>query len=276
MKTEVKASPKNNIKKNNSKKINKKNNKKPVGKKKINYKKRRAIAACIVLLIISAIISSILLFSNLFNIKKITVINNSKIMEQEIIQASGLTLESNMFRSCNSKIKKRIKTNPYVEDVKITKKLNGEVILDIEERKTTYMLQHENEYVYINNQGYILEVSQEQLPLPIIKGYSTAELTPGQRLEEEDLEKLDIVIQIIEAAKSNGINEIITAVDISNIKNILLEIPSENKIVEFGDETNIYVKILWILKLIEKEKGVAGRIVLNVPNIKKVYFRENV
>ena len=46
---------------------------------------------------------------------------------------------------------------------------------------------------YINNQGYILEISKEKLNVPIITGQKTTleEIKPGNRLQEEDLHKLD-------------------------------------------------------------------------------------
>ena len=238
--------------------------------------RRKRIITVISLIIILLSILVLILFSGLFNIKKITVINNSKITTEEIIKNSTLAVGNNMFKTLNTTIRENIKKNPYIEDVKITKKLDGEIILDIKERTPTYMLQRENDYVYINNQGYILEISQTPLDLPIIRGNKTQELTPGGRLEVDDLKKLDTVIQIMEAAKSNGINEIITTIDISDGNNFILEIPSENKTVQFGDGKDINVKILWIVALVEKEKGIAGEIVLNVPDIKKVYFREKV
>ena len=45
-----------------------------------------------------------------------------------------------------------------------------------------------NGYAYINNQGYILEVSQEKLDLPVIQGIKTSEekIVAGNRLEKED------------------------------------------------------------------------------------------
>ena len=238
--------------------------------------RRKRIITVISLIIILLSILVLILFSGLFNIKKISVINNSKITTEEIIKNSTLAVGNNMFKTLNTTIRENIKKNPYIEDVKITKKLDGEIILDIKERTPTYMLQRENDYVYINNQGYILEISQTPLDLPIIRGNKTQELTPGGRLEVDDLKKLDTVIQIMEAAKSNGINEIITTIDISDGNNFILEIPNENKTVQFGDGTDINVKILWIVALVEKEKGIAGEIVLNVPDIKKVYFREKV
>jgi cell division protein FtsQ len=240
-----------------------------------SIKARRAFAVmCLVILLLA--IGGLILYSDIFNIKKITVINNSKVSTQEIIQNSQLTMETNMFKTLKSTIRKGIKSNPYVENVKIKRKLDGEIILDIEERIPTFMLQYENNYIYINNQGYLLEVSEIPLPLLIIKGYSTENLIPGKRMSTQDLKKLDTIIQIIEEAKNNGIKDIITSIDISNDKNFILEIPSEKKTVQFGNKTNINVKILWIVKLISKEKNIEGEIMLNVPNIKKVYFREKV
>lgn len=275
MKPEVKTNKQDKTKKNTNKNIKKTVKKRPQKKKK-NMQRRKRIITVISLIIILLSILVLILFSGLFNIKKITVINNSKITTEEIIKNSNLAVGNNMFKTLNTTIRENIKKNPYIEDVKITKKLDGEIILDIKERTPTYMLQRENDYVYINNQGYILEISQTPLDLPIIRGNKTQELTPGGRLEVDDLKKLDTVIQIMEAAKSNGINEIITTIDISDGNNFILEIPNENKTVQFGDGTDINVKILWIVALVEKEKGIAGEIVLNVPDIKKVYFREKV
>lgn len=275
MKTGVKTHKKRQPKKTNNSRIQQTVKKQPQKSKKDIKKRRRIVAASILIILLLWIFVAILL-SDLFNIKQIIVINNSKVSAEEILKISELSTNDNMFKVLKTKIKAKIKTNPYIEDVKITKKLNGQIILDVEERMPTYMLIRESEYIYINNQGYILEVSQIPLQLPIIKGYKTQELLLGARMEREDLQKLDTVIQIMETAKSNGIKDIIAAIDISDKRNFILEIPSESKTVEFGDETNINIKILWIVDLIDKEKEVAGEIILNVPNIKKVYFREKV
>ena len=274
MKTNVKQPQKKQSVKSNTTKPNKQN-KKQINKKK-NVKIRRKIVAFLGLLIFCIIIFNIVIFSNLFKIRKITVINNSKLNAEEIIQNSGLKIGNKLFRPSSGKIKNKVQENAYIEHAKITKKINGEVIIDVQERTPAYMLQLEDGYGYINNQGYILEVSQIAMELPIIKGYETQDISAGKRLDVEDLEKLDIVNQIIETAKSHKINNIITAIDITNKNNFLLEIPSESKTVEFGDGTNINIKILWIIDLINRNKGIPGAIIVNVQNIKKVYFREKV
>ena len=264
MKTEVRSKKKEN------------SNKSKQTKKKKNLKKRKKIAVTLTFIIMLLIIVGLILFSDLFSIKQIIVINNFKISTQEIIESSKLVVGNNMFKTFNTTIKSEIKTNPYIEEVQVTKKLNGDVIIDVKERNSTYMLQNGSNYVYINNQGYILEITENPIELPMIKGCENQELIPGNRLNIKDLKKLSTVIQIMEAAKSNGINNIIEAIDISDENNFILEIPSEGKKVQFGDETNINVKILWIVDLLTREKGIEGEIIVNVPDIKKVYFREKV
>ena len=271
MKTEVKTNK--NVKNNNIKK--KQTKKKPNNKKK-SIRKRRVVAVCF-FVILFALFLGLILFSGLFNIKHITIINNSKVSTEEILQNSHLVVGANMFKTLNINIANSIKENPYIEDVKVTKKLNGEIIIDVQERVPTFILAVNGEYAYINNQGYVLEVSPVALELPTLEGFETTEITSGGRLNLEDLKKLDVVIQIMNSAEGNGIKEKITVINIADATNFILKIPSENKTVEFGDGTNINVKILWIIDLINnKEKGVPGTIVLNVPNIKKVYFREQV
>lgn len=256
-----------NIKTNNIKKKKKTS-------KNVQLKRKIILISVLIFILFGALL--LILFSDLFNTKNIIVQNNLLVPTQNILENSALKVGNNMFKTLNSTIKKSIKANPYIDKVKVSKKLNGDVIIYVEERTPSFNIQSENGYIYINNQGYLLEEAQTPLELPIIKGCNTQELALGQRLDKLDLKKLDIVIQIMDAAESNGIREKITSVDIENNNNFILEIPSEGKTVQFGDSSNIDIKILWVVSLIEKTKGVEGEIVLNVPDIKKVYFREKV
>ena len=234
-----------------------KNNKKP---KKKNIKLK--ILKWIFLLAILATAIILFMLSSVFNITNITVTNNNKISEQEIISLSGLTKNENMFKVLNKKVEESIEQNPYIENVKITKTISGTVNLEVTERVATYMLKFANGYVYINNQGYMLEISQEPLELPIISGFKTPteNIKEGNRLVVEDLKELENVIKIMEIAKTTSVGAIIAEIDISDPTNYKIIVPSENKTVEFGDLTNINVKILKIEYIIEQEKGKQGEI----------------
>lgn len=269
-----KEQPKTKIKKTkkNTNKVQKTKKRPKTKKKNIKLK----IVKWIFLLALLATAIILFLLSSVFNITDIVVENNKKISEQEIVNLSGLVKNENMFKTTNKKIKEGIKQNPYIEDVVITRELSGKVKLKVIERTPTYMIKFANGYAYINNQGYILEISEEALHLPIITGFKTSseEIKAGNRLEVDDLKELENVIKIMETAKNTSIADIITEIDISNSNNYKLVIASEGKTVQFGDLNNINVKILKIEYILEQEKGREGEIYFQ--NTEKAVFREKV
>lgn len=218
----------------------------------------------------------IFMLSSVFNIKEIIVINNNKVSKEEVISLSGIIKETNIFKIRNGTIKESIRKNSYIEDVAVKRSLNGKITLNVKERVATYMLKFANAYVYINNQGYMLEISNEKLELPIITGFTTPveNIELGNRLITEDLEKLQVLIKITEEAKSKEIQNLITSIDIIDSSNYTLVLESELKTVHFGNSSNISQKMLYIKALIEQEKNIEGEIFLQ--NINKIYFREKV
>lgn len=228
--------------------------------------------------IIAILLTAVVLFmlSDLFNIKQIVVLNNSKISTQEILNLSTLSLGNNMFKTMNKTIRDGVKTNPYIENVKVKRDLSGVVTLEIEERTPTYILQYGNSYLYINNQGYILEMSETPLELPKITGYVTnvEAIKEGNRLEVEDLKKLEDVIKIIELSKNTTLVGKITEINIENSSNYILTIASEGKTVQFGDNKNIKVKILKIEAVLKQTEGEQGEIYFQ--NLERTIFKKAV
>ena len=268
--TKVKES-KNNYK---EKKKNKKSN-----VKKIDKKKQRKIKLLKWLLILILLILAITLFmmSSIFNIKEIVVINNNKISSEEIINLSTLKKDTNMFRITNKTIRDGVKTNAYIESVTVRRNLNGTVTLDIVERQATYMIRLENAYVYLNNQGYILEISEEALQVPVLVGFSTPEgqIKSGNRLNINDLNKLDDVNKIIKVSENSPLADIITEIDISNSNDYKLNVESEEKIVRLGNMSNINIKLQMAGNVFENEKGKKGEIYFQ-DDSKKAVFKEEV
>ena len=122
-----------------------------------------------------------------------------------------------------------------------------------------------NGYAYINNQGYILEVSQEKLDLPVIQGIKISEekIVAGNRLEKEDLEKLETVISITNIWKNNDIEQKITSIDITNKLEYTLYVEEEKQKIYLGDESNLNNKILWAQAIMKDNKGIEGEIYVN-------------
>lgn len=244
--------------------------KKKVSKKK---KKRLKILKWTSLFVLLTGALALFLLSDIFNIKEIKVRNNNKITAQEIKELSGLKENENMFKFLEMSVAQKIKQNPYIESVNIRRKLNGTVEINVTERVTTYMLITENQYVYINNQGYILEINEEKLELPIISGYITENFEPGSRLAQEDLEKLNTVIQIVRTANEKELDNKITNINIENENDFLITMEGEGKLVHLGNSSNINNKFIMLKAVLEDNVGVKGEVF--VKDLNKVFFRED-
>lgn len=135
------------------------------------------------------------------------------------------------------------------------------------------MLLLEKQFAYINNQGYILEISEIKQEVPIITGHVTENIEPGVRLVEEDLKKLDTVIQIIKTSKDKGFENKINNINIEDERDFLLTMESENKMIHFGNSSNINDKFIMLKAVLEDNVGQKGEIF--VKDLNKVFFRED-
>lgn len=220
-----------------------------------------------------------ILMSPLFSVRKITVSTDGKLTDQEIISLAAINLNENTFKFTKKQIVNNIKENAYVDEVIFERKLPNEVQITIKERVPALMITYGNAYVYLNNQGYMLEISKEYQDLQILKGIKTSneEIEVGKRLCNEDLEKLTTVLKIMEIAKNEEILDLITAIDISDSTNYKLIMEKEEKYVYLGDCSMLEERMLWVKTIMNNEKDIPGEIFVNMNlNIENPFFRERV
>lgn len=246
-------------------------------KKKKRIKRMLKFTALLIIIIAGIIFA---LVSPIFNIKEINVSNNNQINTETIISLSQLNLGQNIFKFNKNKVNKNIKTNAYIESVEIKRKLPNKVQIQIEERKQEYNVEFLNGYAYINNQGYILQISEEKQALPTIQGISTPDeqIVEGNRLNSEDLEKLEVIIQIMNICKNYELDSKITNIDISTKDEYTLYLEEEKKTIYLGDKSNLSNKMLYVQVIIEENRAKEGAIFVNgdLNNNFKPRFKEKV
>ena len=255
-----------------------------------NRKIFKVFSRIIIFIILIAIIFSIVFLSGLFKIKSIEIsIDNEQedgenITISEIESLSGISIGENLFEKSAGEIKTSIYLNSYVNSITVSKSLTGVVSINVEERKISYLINYAGSYIYISNGGYILEINSETKDVPIILGSTTdfTNLAVGNeeeitRLNEEDLEKLTVVNNIMEISRNNDIDGLISRIDISDDKNYIIYLDSENKTAYLGDCSDLNTRILYMKAIVKKEAGITGEIFVNGDlNTENVYFRESV
>ena len=261
---------------NNIKKPTNRNNVKKTQTKKKSSSKwtkvKKVLGLLLKLILMIAIILGILFFlfvSPVFNITEVRVENASKISTNTYIVLSQIHEGENIFKLRKERAKKMIKQESYVEDVEIRRKYPGTVVINVTERTPKYMIEKNGMYIYVDKNGYLLEMNQIPLESCILSGIKTnldnAQL--GSRLSEDDISKFNDLIKITDGVKNNNIVAKLHSIDISDSNNYVLEFKAENKKVILGDTSNLSTKMLWIKELMELNKNEKGTIHLNTDNI---------
>ena len=231
-------------------------------------KRIRIIKKIIKWITIIAIIAGGITFamvSPIFNIQEIEVKQNEEISSDTIISLSGLNKGQNIFRFLSNKVEEQIKQEPYIETAEVKRSFPNKIEITVTERKRTFSAEFLNGYAYIDNQGYILQISNDSLGLPILQGITTPEdkVVAGNRLEENDLEKLEVAIQIMNICKSSNLDSKVTSIDITDKNNYSIYMQSELKTIYLGDEKNLGDKMLWVQAILEDNQGIEGEIYVN-------------
>lgn len=246
-------------------------------------KKIKRIIKCITLLLIIIGGTVFALVSPIFNISEIEVKNNDQIATEMILSLSELQTGENIFKFSSNKVKREIKTNPYIENVEVKRNLPNKVQIIVEEREKDYNVEFLNGYAIINKQGYILEICEQKLDsLPIILGISTnsEDIVAGNRLNTNDLGRLETVIQIMNICKNYELTEKVSTIDVTDKNNYIVYMEAEKKTIYFGDESNISNKMLYIPTILKENQGKEGNIYIDkdkdTVNKFRARFREKV
>lgn len=246
--------------------------------KKINRKK--VFISLFILLII--VIAGIIYFltTPMFNITNIEVTGNEKNSVDTYVSLTKIELNStNIFEATKNKITKNIKENPYVESVQIKRKLPSTLEITITEREVSHQAEYNDNYVYLDKQGYVLELNEKRKDTIIIEGLETTKgaITEGQRLNNDDLLKLDTVLKLVNCCKYNSIQNEITSINVSDTNNYTINFDNGEKTAYLGNNTKLNEKVLSLKQVLEKEEGNKGEIFVDENTLERnrVYFKES-
>lgn len=106
-----------------------------MGKK---VKRKISIKGLLFLILIIYLIGSVFYYLFTMPIKNIIINGNNYVTDEEIIKTSALENYPNIFKISSLKIKKELKQNTLIKDVKISKNLLGKITINITENEPLF------------------------------------------------------------------------------------------------------------------------------------------
>lgn len=205
----------------------------------IRRKKNRRIAFGVILLLIGVMLAMLLL--PCFNIKYIDVAGIEKVSQALLTERSAVNYEDNIFKINIKKARKRIEEIPYVESVKIKRKLPNIVIIEAKERKPIAAVPAGEGFELIDSEGRFLEKVKET-NLAVIQGLNV-KIQEGKFIGEENPEFMNNFRSLIKLLEDNTIKDRITNYTVDKNNKITFVIDNTKSVI-LGEETNIEYKLL--------------------------------
>ena len=238
------------------------NKQREIEKKKRKRRKTTLILTMIILMIGG--ICAFLLTSPTFKIQEIAIKGNKQVTSQQISQLADVKKGDSLFSKLGIVMEVKLKQNGYIEDVKITKSYPNKIEIEVKERQKQFQIKTETEgYIYIDEQGYILEYATDKLEIPTIIGMDATENDVGtkNRLDENDLSKMENILQIREQFKNIEIADKITQIQVKDEYIISLE--NDGIVINLGDATNLKNRMYYVNAILKQEAGNRGTIYVN-------------
>ncbi len=194
----------------------------------------------------------------LFNVEKIVVENNSYYSDQELISRSGIINGDNLFRINSSDTEKMLEDRfPYIQSVKVKRRLPSTVVLDITEEVPAAAVYTDDGYVIVSETGKALKRGVDAPPgdIPVLLGLEEHSFTVGsyvyKRTEERErvLDDKIILLQNFQSQCKAQALEPLTYIDISD-NGELMALYDGRILIDFGGEIDLEKKISFVQKVL--------------------------
>lgn len=166
-------------------------------KKKLNKK-----ALLVVILVLYLFIMAFYYAFNL-PVKLIIVRGNSYISDEKIIKSSKIKDDTKLISLSSKSVIKNIKEIPMIENVKVTKHLNGKIVLEVSEAAVLYYKALENVYILENgNKTSNIDV----IGIPTLVNYVPSDIEDSFIKKLKNIDK-DILYKVSEIEYSPDIKD---------------------------------------------------------------------
>lgn len=158
-----------------------------------------------------------ILKSDLFNSKKVVIVGNNRITNDDILDKLEIRDDKNIFMYKISDMEEKIIKNPYIESIEIKRKLPDTFNISVKEKEVFGLLKYDDNYCYMDSNGEFIEsikdISEEEnsvlvvdIKYDIIKG----------KLEFIDEESKKKLLYLIECIKDESLNKKIKKIDLTD------------------------------------------------------------
>lgn len=224
-------------------------------------RKRRMLIGFTLFIILLVIVGAILSLTVLFPIKTINVKGSEKYTAQEIASLCGINTGDNLFMS-SVKISTLREKLPYIESIKIKRKLPDSITLTVSDAKPYACYFTDGMYYTVSMTGYVLEVTEQKPDSLFEIRAKDVKCVLGKAVDFGSDKTKELISEIVQLAEENGLS--LNYIDVTD--ELEITVKSENRfIINLGTSNylqNKFAHLSGMIKNIEEIK--TGKINLSM------------
>lgn len=229
-------------------------------------KKPKKLYKVLFVIIILIFLMIIIFMTPIFQISVINIESGTKYNNEEIMQKSGINYGMNIFMIRPSHLEKKIlKNDLYIKSIDIKLKYPNCVNIIIKERKVRGYVPYSGAYLYIDEDGRILDISKSYKDkLPLVEGLDFDKAKIGEILTVKNQEAFEVVLKTANMMIKYDFIDDVIRIDVTKPDDIHIYIRYLD--IMLGDLTEYDYKIRTMLEVLpnipDKYRGF-----LNIKNI---------
>jgi cell division protein FtsQ len=143
--------------------------------------------------------------SSLFGIDRITVTGNMRFTGEQIQQLSGINKGDNIFKTNLGKAEDKVKKDPYIKSVTISRKLPNKITIAVDERIDGFCVKIGKKYALLDSGGIVLSVSSVLPNVTLVDGLDVTDAMEGSKIEAGKTLLLADTIDFLNTIRDNGL-----------------------------------------------------------------------
>lgn len=191
--------------------------------KELRIKKQRRRAA-VIIIIAAAGVAVLMFLTPIFNIRSVTVEGNVIVTAEQFQDKLKPLIGENLFRTGSGKIRKTLKTIPYINTAEVQKKIfPPSVKVTVTEYTPAAIVKTGGKSLIINLDLLVLSDSGSgEESLPAITGFTVNDYKLGEAVKSDSEEKDRIASSMLRTLESAGIINNTVEINLSNTADIIV------------------------------------------------------
>lgn len=213
-------------------------------------KKRRLVIALFFTIILLIMVGVTLSLTVFFPIEEISVYGSKIYSAEQIVASSGIDLGENLFTVMQNDVEATLrKSLPYIESVKLSRKLPGRINITVTDAKEFACYSVKNKYYVVSKSGYVLN-TYDSVPQGLFEiKTDNVECKVGSQIKFKDEKTSKIVENLIDYFSADSIK--INYIDVNDALSITAMVEDRFS-VSFGTSNSLENKVKHLKGMIDK------------------------